>query len=113
MKNENDLNQAKITPPSQQETSAQINEGPKIQSSSSSNSNQLSNQKLISSALEEKKESSNIQESFSPTIPSAYILTIEENPFYGTDFATPVEISYFTKTVPYLQNKKFRAKRIF
>ena len=75
------MNQAKITPPSQQETSAQINEGPKIQSSSSSNSNQLSNQKLISSALEEKKESSNIQESFSPTIPAANILTIEGNPF--------------------------------
>jgi hypothetical protein len=77
------LNQAKIIPLSQQVTSAQINEGPQIQSSSSSNSKQLSNQKLISSALkeEEKKESSNIQESFSPTIPAANILTIEGNPF--------------------------------
>jgi len=75
------LNQAKIIPLSQQLTSAQINEGPQIESSSSSNSKQLSNQKLISSALEEKKESSNIQESFSPTIPAANILTIEGNPF--------------------------------
>lgn len=75
------MNQAKITAPSQQLTSAQINEGPQIQSSSSSNSKQLSNQKLISSALEEKKESSNIQESFSPTIPAANILTIDEKPF--------------------------------
>ncbi len=75
------MNQAKIIPLSQQVTSAQINEGPQIESSSSSNSKQLSNQKLISSALEEKKESSNIQESFSPTIPAANILTIEGNPF--------------------------------
>ena len=75
------MNQAKIIPLSQQVTSAQINEGPQIQSSSSSNSKQLSNQKLISSAQEEKKESSNIQESFSPTIPAANILTIEGNPF--------------------------------
>jgi len=62
MKNEDDLNQAKITPPSQQVTSAKINEGPQIQSSLSSNSNQLSNKKFISSCLkeEEKKESSNI-----------------------------------------------------
>ena len=75
------MNQAKIIPLSQQLTSAQINEGPQIESSSSSNSKQLSNQKLISSALEEKKESSNIQESFSPTIPAANILTIEGNPF--------------------------------
>jgi hypothetical protein len=57
------LNQAKITALSQQVTSAKINEGPKIEFSSSSNSNQLNNQILINSGLkeEEKKDSSNIQ----------------------------------------------------
>jgi hypothetical protein len=107
--------QAPTTALSQQVTSAKINEGPKIESSSSSNSNQLNNQILINSGLkeEEKKDSSNIQKSFPPTIPATNILAIDENPFEGTDCANPIEISYFTKTVPYLKNKKFKAKKIF
>jgi hypothetical protein len=62
---------------------------------------------------EENKEPSKIKEPYSSTITVTTYPEMIENPFEKTDCATPDQIRYFTETVPYIQNKKFRAERIF
>jgi hypothetical protein len=36
-----------------------------------------------------------------------------DNPFEGTVCANPKELQYFNKTVPALQGKRFKVKRVF
>ena len=62
---------------------------------------------------EENKEPSKIKEPFSSTITVTNDPEMIENPFKETDCATADQIRYFKETVPYIQNKKFRAERIF